>query len=136
MSKRFTFALYGFVLMMASFTSAQDAKGWFEEYCDGDTFHLTKFTGQREAGEFRFWLRIPTPGPSFRFYPTDSHWFDAMLCPSDGHCDETAEVKMQFQERRKHVLLGRYVIDFKEGHREGSFVVKERFRKHPMHICE
>jgi hypothetical protein len=132
----FAWVLFAFALVAVPCASAQDAKGWFEEYCDGATFHLTKFAGQTEWQELRFWFRTPTPGLAFRFYPMGPSWFDVLLCPSEEHCDESAKAKMQFQERRKRVLSGRYVVDIKGEHKEGSFTVKERFHKHPVHICE
>jgi len=132
----FTLALFAFALIAVSRAPAQDAKGWFEEYCDGATFHLTKFAGQTERRDLRFWFRIPTPGLPFRLYPLGPRWFDVLLCLSEGKCDESAKAKMQFQERRKRVLSGRYVVDIEDEHKEGNFTVKERFGKHPVHICE
>jgi len=44
--------------------------------------------------------------------------------------------KMQFLERGKHTVSGKYMIDLHGEHLEGGFSVKERQLKHPARICE
>jgi hypothetical protein len=127
----FRLALIAFCLIAVPSAWAQDAKGWFEQYCDGAGLHLEKFPGKAQTPElvFWFWTRIQFD----RIQGAD--WYDVQLCPTEKHCEETAKAKMQFLEQRKHVVTGRYVLDFNGQHREGQFTLKERQHKDPGHLC-
>jgi hypothetical protein len=121
-----------FALLSVSAVSAQDARGWFEEYCDGAAFHLTSFAGRRDAQELTFWFRTQIP---LQLYAVGTSWWDVVLCPSTEHCDESVGGKLEFLEFRKKLLSGRYVVDYKGQHREGRFMLKKRTHKHPEHLC-
>jgi hypothetical protein len=128
---RTALALIIFALTAASSAGSQDATGWFEQYCDGASLHLEKFAGKAEAPGlvFWFWTRIQFD----RIQGAD--WYDVQLCPTEKHCEETAKAKMQFLEQRKHLVTGRYVVDFNGQHNEGQFTLSERHHKHPVHLC-
>jgi hypothetical protein len=95
-----SFVLIAFPLIATSFAWSQDAKGWFEQYCDGASLHLEKFADKAETSElvFWFWTRIQFD----RIQGTD--WYDVQLCPTEKQCEETVKAKMQFLERKKHVV--------------------------------
>lgn len=138
MTATFKFASIVFMLVVVSSASAQDAKGWFEENCDGATFHLTKIAGRSDDQRLELFFRTRVP---FRSYPTGSEWRDvyAERCPASGKCEwvvTAVNAKMQFQERTKRIVSGKYVVDLNGKHLEGRFRVKERFLKHPSRICE
>jgi hypothetical protein len=120
------------VFLAASPALAQNAKGWFEEFCNGATFHLTKFAGQVGSPEIALWLETKIP---FRLYPAGADWVEVQVCATGQPCDQTAKAKLQFQERRKHLLLGKYVVDLNGKHREGQFAIKQQQHKEPQHLC-
>jgi hypothetical protein len=120
------------VLLAASPALAQDAKGWFEEFCNGATFHLTKFAGQSGSQEIALWFETKIP---FHLYPAGPDWVEVQVCATGQICDQSAKAKLQFQERRKHLLSGKYVVDSNGEHREGQFVIKQQQHKEPQHLC-
>jgi hypothetical protein len=122
-----------FVMFLAASPAlAQDAKGWFEEFCNGATFHLTKFTGQSGSAEIALWLETNIP---FHLYPAGPDWVEVKVCATGQVCDQSAKAKLQFQERGKHRLSGKYAVDVGGVHREGQFVIKEQRHKEPQHYC-
>jgi hypothetical protein len=112
--------------------SAQDAKGWFEEFCNGASFHLTKFAGEPGSHEMALWLESRI---AFKLYPTGPDWVNVLVCDVGQSCDQSATAKLQFQERRKNLLSGRYVVDINGQRREGQFVIKQDQHKKPQHLC-
>lgn len=127
-----------FVVIVVSTASAQDAKGWYEENCDGATFHFTKISGR--SNDQRLELFFRTGLIPFRLYPTGPEWRGVYgkRCPAKGKCEDVAvapNAKLQFQENKDRVVSGKYVIDLNGEHQEGQFKVKERFLKHPSRIC-
>jgi|HubBroStandDraft_4_1064222.scaffolds.fasta_scaffold24795_2 hypothetical protein len=136
---RFKFATI-VLMLVAAFSSAlaQDAKGWFEENCDGATFHFTKIAGRRNDQRLEFFFR--TGFIHFNLYPTGPEWHDVYgkPCPATGKCEDVvtaANAKMQFQEHKGRIVSGKYTIDLPGGHLEGQFRVKERSLKHPSRLC-
>lgn len=129
------FGFFSLAFVAISLASGQDANGWFEQYCDGAEFHLTRFTSQPGAQELTFWFRTPI---SFDLYPMGSDWVSLSVsttCSIAERCGDWTDAKMQFQKRAKHVVYGRYIADVKGKHMEGQFRVKEHRHKHPQHLC-
>jgi hypothetical protein len=135
MSLRWRLALVALVIMAASSALAQDEKGWFEGYCDGASFYLRNFAAQTRTQNMTFFFRSPGMPLDFHLFSMGPDWWDVSLCVPNSECDETAKAKMQFLEHGKKHLSGRYVVDFKGEHWEGSFELKERFHKHPVRLC-
>jgi hypothetical protein len=86
----FRLQIASIVLMLAvvSSASAQDAKGWYEENCDGATFHFTKIPGR--SNDQRLELFFRTGLIPFRLYPTGPEWRDVYgkRCPATGKCED------------------------------------------------
>jgi hypothetical protein len=130
-SMRPKFALIVFMLMVSASALGQDAKGWFQQFCDGASFHLEKFDGDASQQELTLWFWSKFKVEAY----AGEGWFDVQLCPTEKTCDVTAKAKMEFLEHRKNKVAGRYVVDVGGKHLEGGVVLKERHRKHPVHIC-
>ena len=123
-------ALITTMLIGSSLAFAQDAKGWFEEYCDGASFHFEKFAGKLRPKEFVLWYRS-----QIRFdYYTD--WFDVQVCSAAQQpCDYSAKAQMKLLQRKKRAISGRYAVDFGGKHLEGEFRFKEHRHKHLERLC-
>jgi hypothetical protein len=132
MRARCGIGLTALALLGTASVSAQEAKGWFEEFCNGASFHFTMFAGRPDHQEIALWLESRI---AFKLYPTGTDWIDVQLCDVGQTCDKSAKAKLQFLERRKNLLSGRYVVDVNGEHREGRFAVKQNQHKKPQHSC-
>jgi len=143
---KFNLKLASVVFMLVavgSFAAAQDAKGWFDEDCSGATFHFTEIAGSNDGrsnsnDDQQLLFRLDTGNLRFYLYPAGPDWWDVQgkRCLAAGDCKDATDAKLQFQQRAKHRVSGRYVINLGGEHAEGMFMVKQRFHKHPRLICE
>ncbi len=115
-----------------SISSAQQAKGWFEEDCRGASFHIGRIAGLSGDQEPSLWME--------RKFPLSGYlegWWPALVCFGPGKCDDGIQAKIWFKEEKKSLkrLFGKYTVDFGGQHLEGSFRAKYRNNKDPG-ICE
>jgi hypothetical protein len=128
------FTLVALILQVSSSTLVvADNKDWFDNDCNGTTFHLAK-SDDREQLVFRLSLgNLP-------FVPElmAEEWLDVagQRCSGDGKCEGATHARVWLVKKKgiKRVS-GKYEADFGGQHLEGQFVAK--YQKHrPMLICE
>ena len=119
-------------------TLATGDRGWFEEGCTVDTFHITKTVGSPAAREL---VLILPYAPSFLGGLIGSGmWADvkSKQCSDAANCEYPvhAKIRLDRTQARGTRISGRYSLDyFGSQHVEGQFVVKYRKPKAPI-ICE
>jgi hypothetical protein len=119
-------------------TSARDASGHFELYCNSIGFFLERVDGAPAPGKLVLYLRTHTRG--VRFVPTEQ-WMDVDVygdrCPAGGKCEVLANGKIVLNEiaSDEKRVSGRYEMELGGKHPHGQFAAEER-RYKGREICE
>jgi hypothetical protein len=126
-----------------------NATGHLEVYCDGVGIFLAKIEGAPAPGKLVLfsYMSFP-PGTIGGRYLRQGMWINVSVfrngCVPDGKCESIARGKvlidpwdMQDYSRQPPPkrISGKYEIDMKGKHLEGSFVLKQYHRKHPLRLC-
>ena len=128
---------------------ASDATGRFEVYCDGVGLFLAKIDGAPAPRKLVLFsrMRFP-PGTVGGRYLRQGKWSNAAVfrngCVPDGKCKSIADAKVLIdawdtpdysREPPPKRISGKYEIDLKGKHLEGSFLVKQYHRTHALRLC-
>jgi hypothetical protein len=129
------------VLLLAVITtaaSAQNATGYFEEYCDGFGFFLAKVDGAPALG--RLFLFLDADFSPIRDVPKEE-WKDVLVyrtaCIDDEKCKVLARGKvwLDFEATgASWYISGKYDIERNGQHLRGRFTTKRRDVKIPR-VC-
>jgi hypothetical protein len=121
-------------------TSAQNATGRFEVYCDGFGFFLGKVDGAPAPGKLLLFLYTGFPG--IRYVPKEK-WTDVLVyrngCIADGKCEIFAHGKVWLDDEATvdtRRVSGRYDIERNGQHLGGRFAAKLHNYSTPVRICE
>lgn len=128
------------LVVVPTATSAQNATGHFEVYCDGVGFFLAKIDGA--PGPRKLLLFLYTGFPGFTYVPKEE-WKDGIVyrngCAADGKCEVLAHGRVRLDNElipdSKHVS-GKYEIELSGQHLHGQFATERRVYRHPPRICE
>lgn len=132
-------ALLFFVVSTA--TSAQDASGRFEVYCDGIGFFLARIDGAPAPGKLLLFLY--TGFPASPYWTPKEEWKDVAVfrdgCAADGKCEVFARGDVWLDNeitREGKRVSGKYKIELNGRHLQGQFATKLHLYKDPPRICE
>jgi hypothetical protein len=128
------------LIVVPTATSAQDATGHFEVYCDGVGFFLANVDGA--PGQRKLLLFLRTDFPGIPYVPREE-WKDVYVFRDGCAADEKCEVlthgnvwldrELTPDSRR---VAGKYEIELNGQHIHGQFATGRRPSKHLTRICE
>jgi hypothetical protein len=128
------------LVVVPTATSARDATGHFEVYCDGVGFFLAKVDGAPTPGKLLLFLYTGFPGI---LYVPKEEWEDVSVyrngCAADGKCEVLTRGKVRLDNeitRDGRHVSGKYEIELSGQHLHGQFATERRRYKHPPRICE
>jgi hypothetical protein len=120
-------------------TSAQNATGYWEGYCDGFGFFLAKVDGAPAPGKLLLFLYTDFPGTP---RVPKEEWTDVLVyrdgCIADGKCKTLAPGKVWLDfaaTSESWYISGKYEIERNGQHLRGRFTTKRREIKIPVRVC-
>ena len=125
------------MLQIFSFpTSAADAIGHFERYCDGAWFYLSNVDGLPASNKLVLFFRVAPPGLAL----TQGSWWTqvyAKRCSSDDKCEDATSARMWLDKGASVAkrISGKYEADFNAELLRGQFFAKER-KPTQKRVCE
>ena len=140
---RICICLSAVALLLAVFpsaSSAHNATGRFEVYCDGVGFFLAKIDGAPAPRKLVLFLYLDFP-PGAIYLPEEK-WADVFVyrkgCAVDGKCEIIARGKVWLDAEATPAarrISGKYEIDLHGQHLKGQFVAKRHEYKYPPRVC-
>lgn len=128
------------VAIFPAASSAQNATGRFEMYCDGVGFFLSKIDDTPAPGKLLLFLYTGFPGIP---YVPKEEWKDVSVyrygCVADGKCAILTRGKLWLDDeatRDARRVSGKYEIELNGQHLRGLFTAKRRGYSHPPRFCE
>ena len=120
-------------------TSAQDATGHFEVYCDGVGFFLARVDGAPAPRKLLLFLHTDFPGIP---YVPKEEWKDVYVyrngCAADGKCEVLTHGRVRLDNEfapSGRRVAGKYEIELNGQHFRGQFAAKHHDYKHPPRLC-
>ena len=127
------------LVVVSTATSAQDATGHFEVYCDGFGFFLAKIHGTAAPRKLLLFLYTGFPGVP---HVSKNEWKAVFVyrngCAADGKCEILARGQLQLDNeitRDSRRVSGKYEVDLSGQHLRGQFAAERRLYKHPPRLC-
>lgn len=122
---------------------AAPANGRFEVYCDGIGIFLNNIDGAPGSGKLVFFYLVSfPPGTMGGDLINQGKWSEAAVFPDrcfrDSNCESIADGRVWIdgaQYTRQKEISGKYEIKLNGKLLKGTFIAKERYRKHPLRLC-